>query len=436
MNRSTDDTQLIDSDAVPTAHENAPPAYIPDPETVPAGRAHWARDPLYWTQRLRLGAYFQLMPGLLNIRSDRELLISKWLNNGQRTKTACELLGLATKGTIAQRQERLADCADSAFLLLACAFAVGKKDKAIEQTAQLRLSTETRDRYGENGRIDDRQVAVMVLFDTDPTVLQTLRVLHEWHSLTAASADLNEMLPLPDESLEEFLMSDRFLAVLHKEKARFDSLIPLGTGEWLLAVTRNHRPRHIVGSDEQIVHGWGEETVVLHYRDGGRRIRISARSGLPSRLLASRIASAYFGRKCHYAPDLAASTLESIYGMIDAALDPANDAIELTGIFLKGALPGKSGVCLTGLEPVKETYDALCAHFGDLLKRLQHVKRLSIRFEHRIFGLYIHRLNGQWVVQFADGRSDNMKAAAFRRHLLEHHSVEVRSSATSGRWAA
>ena len=39
-------------------------------------------------------------------------------------------------------------------------------------------------------------------------------------------------------------------------------------------------------------------------------------------------------------------------------------------------------------------------------------------------------------VQFADGRSDNMKAAAFRRHLLEHHNVEVRSSATSGRWSA
>lgn len=426
------------SDVAPVASDVSPPVYdslsTKDTGTL---RAHWARDPLYWTQRLRLGIYFQLMPGLLNNRSDRELLVHKWLNNGLRTRTACELLGLPSTGTIAQRQERLNDCPDTAYLLLACAFAVGKKDKAIEQTAALRLSAETRNRFGEHDRIDDRQVAVMVLFDHDPTSLQTLRVLNEWHSLTAASADLNEVLPLPEQPLEAFLMSDAFLDLLHREKARFDSLIPMGTGHWLLAVTRNHRAQHIVGSDEQILHGWGEETVVLHFRDGGRRVRISARSGLPSRLLASRIAAAYFGQACHYAPDLAASTLESIYGMIDAALDPADDTLELTGMTLKGALPGKSGVILFGHEPVKETYDSLCAHYGDLMKRLQCVKHLNIRFEHRIFGLYIRRLNGQWIVQFADGRADNMKAAAFRKHLLDHHNVEVRSSATTnGRWAA
>ena len=62
---------------------------------------------------------------------------------------------------------------------------------------------------------------------------------------------------------------------------------------------------------------------------------------------------------------------------------------------------------------------------------------IDIRFENRIFGLTIRRLNGQWIVQFADGRADNQKAAAFRKYLLDHHNVEVRSSATtSGRWAA
>jgi hypothetical protein len=38
------------------------------------------------------------------------------------------------------------------------------------------------------------------------------------------------------------------------------------------------------------------------------------------------------------------------------------------------------------------------------------------------------------VVQFADGRADNFKAAAFRRYLWETHGVEVRSKATGGRW--
>lgn len=443
MNQHNDDTSL-DLNAPPLAAEGPILDYAESPveELVPQNddapsepaRTHWARDCGYWAQDLRLGAYFQLMPGLLNERADRELLIGRWLNNGLRTKTACELLDLSTKGTISARQERLADCPDTAFLLLACAFAVGKKDKAIEQASELRLSAETRNRYGEHARIDDRQVAAMVLYDHDPTALKTLRVLHEWHSLTAASADLNEVLPVPDAPLETFLLSDELLELLEKKQARFDSLLPLRDGEWLLALTRNHRPQHIIGSDAQVLHGWREETVVLHFRDKGRSVRISARSGLPSRLLASEIATAYFGKACHYAPDLAASTLESIYGMIDAAMDPADEVLDLTGITLRGAIPGKSGIALFGHEPVKETYDALCLHFGDLMKRLQCVKRLSIRFEHRIFGLYILRLNGQWIVQFADGRSDNVKAAAFRRYLLEHHNVEVRSKSTTGKW--
>jgi hypothetical protein len=438
MNRSNDDkrTQTTDTSEHVLVASDVQPLRYGTEGAAPDERSHWARDPLFWTQRLRLGQYFQLMPGLLNQPDDRALLVHKWLSNGTRTRVACELLGLPTTGTIAERQHRLVDCPDTAYLLLACAFAVGKKDKAIEQAADLRLSTETRNRFGENDRIDDRHVAVMVLFDRDPTSLQTLRVLNEWHSLTAASADLNEVLPVPEQPLEAFLLSDDFMSLLHQEKARFDSLIPMGPGHWLLALTRNYRAQHIIGSDEQVLHGWGEETVVVHFRDGGRRVRISARSGLPSRLLASRIAAKYFGKPCHYAPDLAASTLESIYGMIDAALDPEDDALELTGITTKGALPGKSGCQLFGNAPVKETYDSLCVHYGDLLKRMQNVKHLKMRFEHRIFGLSILRLNGQWVVQFSDGRSDNMKAAAFRKHLLEHHNVEVRSSATSGRWAA
>ena len=391
MNRFADDADLgqahpTDDEAAVVSDAPAPVyRFGPEPEVqeIDERRAHWARDAVYWTQRLRLGAYFQLMPGLLNSVEDRTLLVHKWLNTGLRTWTACELLDLSTRGTVAQRQERLAECPDTAFLLLACAFAVGKKDKAVEQTAELKLTPETRNQFGENERIDDRHVAAMVLFDTDPTALQTLRALDEWHSLTAASADLNEMVALPSEPLEAFLMSDRFHELLVREKARFDSLIPMGPGHWLLALTRNLRAQHIVDSDEQILHGWREETVVLHFRDGGRRVRISARSGLPSRILASRIASAYFDRQVHYTPDLAASSIEAIYGLIDAALNDGDDELELVGLTLKGALPGKSGVALFGFEPVKETYDALCAHFGDLMKRLQCVKQLQIRFEHR-----------------------------------------------------
>jgi hypothetical protein len=203
-----------------------------------------------------------------------------------------------------------------------------------------------------------------------------------------------------------------------------------------VALRRKARPEFYADDNYELGLGWSEEPVILHFHDGGCAVNISGRTGPAARDLAVAIGSAYFGQKVLYKHDLTASSMESIYKLIAAALEPSIPAIELTGIEVQNTvIPGKSIVKLTGSAPAKETYDAMCAVFGDLTQRLLGVKKLEIRFEERIFGLYIRRWDSRWIVQFADARSDNYKARRFREHLWNEYGVQIRSKATGGRFA-
>lgn len=437
MNRDDDTThapQLVDdAPETPEVAGEGFVEYVPNPGDIVA-RAHWPRGAAFWTQMLRMEGYFEHMPALL-AEDYRTTLVHRWLNNGRRTQTACELLDLPTTGRIAERQARLIACNDVIWLLLACAFVVGMKDKAIDQTCGLVLTPEERERHGENARIDDRNVAAMVLFDQGPDALKTLRVLNTWHSLTAASADLSAPVNAPEQSLDAFLLSDELQELLAAHHERFEALLSVDEGQWLLAINRRHKRTYVLEDDGNLAHGWEEETVVLHFRDNGRSVQISARSGLPSRLLASRIAKKYFADEAvHYRPDLASTRLEAIYAMLEAALDPKVPEIDLTGLKVKEVIEGDSAVTVEHPVSIRGTFDFLSSKCGDLLRRVACIKHFTIKYENRPFGMYIRKLGDRWVVQFADGRSDNFKAAAFRQYLWETYGVEVRSKATVGRW--
>lgn len=405
----------------------------------------WSNHPLYtppefWLEGLRTDDHRACM-ALLQSDEDRLAEVRRVFGRKQVAQVGCRALNLDGAGTLSQLQERIAEHPVVVFLLLAARFSVRKRRAAIEDVVRTVLSEDAQRECcheSVDGGIGepDRIAALLRLYMADPQNLRLVWALHLWHSSSAASLVLDDNLlgVLPRQSLDHFVLFDpAFQGALRSQHARFEGIFPRGNGQWLIFVSRDYR-KACMRVDGQLTHGLMEELVVLDFREGGRSVRVSSRSKPPPIALANAIATKFFGRPCTYGPDLATSAPPSVRAFMSKVLDRDDDTLPLVDIDV-GRVPGlagEPGVALYRANGgrMEEAVEALEEHFGDLTQQPDRIRRFDIRYDEAKIGLYVRRMGGELVVQFADGRTNNHRAERFQNEMAETYGIAVRSART------
>lgn len=408
----------------------------------------WSHHPLYtppefWSDGLRTADYLKCL-ALLDNDADRLAEVRKVLTRKQTADVVCKALNIDAGGALAEVQERVAQHPVVVFLLLAARFSARKRRAAIEDVVRGVLSEEAQRECcfeTQDGGIGepDRLAALMRLYMNDPQNLRFVWALHLWHSSSAASLVLDDQVlgALPRQSLDRFVLCDpKFLQALTDVKARFEGMFPRGNGQWLIFVSRDYREGCMRVGD-RVLHGHFEELVVLDFQEGGRAVRISSKSKPPPVDIADSIASAFFDRECSYSPDLATSPDPSVKAFMARVLDPDDHTLPLVDIDI-GHVPGlagEPGMALYGANDrrMEEAVEALEPKLGDLTRNPERIRRFRIRYDDTAISLYVRRIDGEQVVQFADGRTNNHKAERFQAEMAETYGIAVRSARTSSK---
>ncbi len=405
----------------------------------------WTNHPLYtppefWLQGLRTPDYQRCMSLLEDLPALRKE-VGRVLSNKQVARVVCRALNIDAAGTLAEIHARVAEHPVVVFLLLAARFSARKRRAAISDVVRGVLTDDAQRECcyeTESGDIGepDRLAALIRLYMDDPQNLRFVRALHLWHSSSAAALVLDENTVglLPREPLDHFVMCDpAFKEALRLAEVRFEGMFPRANGQWLIFVSRLYREGCLV-VDGVVQHGHFEELVVLDFQDGGRSVRISSKSKPAPVDIANAIASKFFGRDCAYTPDLATSAPPSVRAFMAQVLDPDDDTLPLVDIDVR-EVPGLAGEPEMELRyassgRMEEAVQALEPHLGDLSSQPERIRRFHIRYDDANIGLYVRRKDGEHVVQFADGRTNNHRAEKFQREMAETYGIAVRSART------
>jgi len=350
------------------------------------------------------------------------------------------LHGLPTEGTIRQLQEYLADQAQLAMtLLLLARFAQYKLEAAVRDVAEGFLTADRAELvWLDNGRLH-RLAALVALHQQDPSLLVAVRVLDAWHRKGSAALVLADKVMLPRTPMGELLGREAVQTQLDRHFAgvHFEACLPRGPGSHLLCLRRNLRPAwHWNDDGTEVDHGHEEELIVLHFRQGGRSLGLSAATNTLPRRIADHLATRFFGAPCRYVEDHRATADSAIRAFLNALLDPAEQRLVLVeACFDNAPLAGSPRVIVTdftngGITPAITQLEALV---GDVFQNLDDVRKLKVQFEGSRIALAFPVIDGVRVVHFWDSRIDNNRARAFSRFMFEQFGLELRSVETRRR---
>ena len=405
----------------------------------------WTDHPLYtppefWLQGLRTPDYERCMALLQDPRALRSE-VGRVLSTKQVALVVCRALNIDAAGTLSEIHDRVAEHPVVVFLLLAGRFSARKRRAAIEDVVRGVLTDDAQRECcyeTASGGIGepDRLAALVRLYLHDPQNLRYVWALHLWHCSSAAALVLDESPVglLPRQALDRFVLCDPgFQEALRIANVRFEGMFPRANGQWLIFVSRPYREGMLM-IDGVLHHGHFEELVVLDFQEGGRSVRISSKSKPAPVDIANAIATKFFGRECRYAPDLATSAPPSVRAFMAQVLDPDDDTLPLVDIDVH-RVPGLAGEPELELRyassgRMEEAVQALEPHLGDLSMQPERIRRFHIRYDGAAIGLYVYRKDGEHVVQFADGRTNNHRAEKFQREMAETYGIAVRSFRT------
>jgi len=269
-------------------------------------RDFWERDLLRYTYHKRLA--LQVDPAALHAE------ICRCFRSRPALELIAECLGADASGKIADIQEELADHPLAVIhFLLVDDFAQYKMSAAVADIAEAYLGTtelaECRRRNDEY----DRQLLLIRLYLQKPEALRYVQGLNDWHRKGGAPMVLKEKVHEPTEKIESFLVDKNINTALkelqHKHPAHphlhYVMTVPRRDDGHLVFLRRNLRPDHVWNEDgTDVHHGQKSEWIILHFQDGGRSLKVSSVTSEVPRLVADRIATAYFGVNVHYIDDL------------------------------------------------------------------------------------------------------------------------------------
>ena len=419
--------------------EEAGPGHGPSLNELP--------DEEFWRRDLRLGAY----RGILALDGDEEALrerVREAIKGKRSLRIACRAVGLDSDGRSSDLQDDLASLfpVPTLHFLSVAAFVQYKMTVAITDIAEAHLPPPALDACKRRDGKYDRLALLLQLYLAAPDTLRFVLGLNDWHRRGAAPMVLADSVPAPDQDLPSFLAPARIAPLLRSVSAgdgqgarlHYEMLVPRRDDGHLLFLRRNLKPSYQwndTGTDLQ--HGHQEELIVLHVQDGAHSVRISSvTSELPLRI-ANHLASAYFGVECGYEDDLRGASRSAIENLIAAITDPDDDRLPIVELVLDNApLNGSPKLMVSALpgENAIEALDGLEEAIGDsLFENLEDIARIKVQFGDNRISLFFVKEDGQWSVQYSDGRIDKNKCEEFANFMLDTFRIEVRSTEMKGR---
>ena len=407
----------------------------------PPDRDFWERDLLRHTYRARMA-----------LEDDAHALLGE-IRHTFRSRPAVELfaslVGVDTSGTVEEIQESLVDHARAAIhFLLVNDFAQYKMSAAVADIAEAYLPKAELAACRRRNDVYDRQLLLMRLYLRKPEALRFVQGLNEWHRKGAAPMVLKEKVKDGTTQLEHFLVRktiDPVLADFHKKhpghpRLHYVMTVPRKDDGQLVFLRRNLRPDYVWTDDgTDVHHGQKSEWIILHFRDGGRALKVCSVTSEGPRQVADRIASAFFAADVHYVDDHQAAS-EAVIENFLAAITDADDArlpiLEI--VAANSPLRGGHKVLITN-ESDRNIIDGI-DHFeeavGDLFGDLDNLARIKVAYctgkrKNRI-SLFFPKKNGMRVVQYDDGRLDKNRCAEFERFMQKEFDITVRSTENKG----
>ncbi|MBI2895547.1 MAG: hypothetical protein HYY06_18465 [Deltaproteobacteria bacterium] len=404
-------------------------------------RDFWERDLLRHTYRARLA-----------IEDDADALLEE-IRKSFRSRPAVELIaslaGVDTGGNVGDIQEGLARHPLVVIhFLLVDDFAQYKTSAAVADIAEAYLPNSELAACRRRNDEYDRQLLLMHLYLRKPEALRYVQGLNDWHRKGAAPMVLKEKVRDGATKLEDFLVRkniDPALADLRKKhpahpRLHYVMTVPRKDDGQLVFLRRNLHPDYVWNDDgTDVHHGQKSEWIILHFKDGGRALKVCSVTSEVPRLVADRIATAFFGSDVHYVDDLQAASDAAIENFLAAITDPGDGRLPILEIVAANSpLRGGHKVTITN-ESDRNIIDGI-DHFeeavGDLFDDLDNLARIKVAFvsgkrKNRI-SLFFPKKNGTRVVQYDDGRLDKNRCAEFERFMQDEFSIKVRSTESKG----
>ena len=243
---------------------------------------------------------------------------------------------------------------------------------------------------------------------------------------------LEQRVPMPEGRLGDFLTAANVEAAVADvprptgvPPIRFEMAVTRPNGDVLLCLRRNLKRAHLWDDDgAQIAHGHDEELILLHFLDGGRRLRLAnARSRL-ARHLADAVASAWFGRPCRYVQDLLSAHPAAVRRMVAALVEGSAPGLRLVQLEIRDApLAGKPDLVFRATSDNPDLRPAI-THFeattGPILNEPCRIRSATLAFGNREVAIEFPPEHGEPLVRFTDGRLPRRDAQAFRALVAAH----------------
>ena len=408
---------------------------------APERRLPLTDDPDFWLRDLRLGRYAELSRNLAD-DGYRAARIAALLPTKRALACVADCLGLPADGTMATLRQRLLDAgAPVAPYLLAADFSRRKHKLAVEEIGRAVLSPEawaaTLDPRGE----PDRLLLHLRLLQAAPEALVQVRGLDTWYRHGADAFVLDQRVPMPEGRLGDYLTAAHVEAAVADVRRpagvppiRFEMAVTRPNGDVLLCLRRNLKRAHLWSDDgDQIAHGHDEELILLHFLDGGRRLRLAnARSRL-ARHLADAVASAWFGRPCRYVQDLLSAHPAAVQRMVAALVEGSAPGLRLLQLEVRQAPLDGAPTLVMVANPRERHLGPAVRDFeertGPLLSEVSKLARVLLAFGDREVLVEFPEDDREPLVRFSDGRLPRRDAAAFRALVAEHFGLGAHPSA-------
>ena len=404
----------------------------------PAAADHpQVRDPDFWRRDLRLGRYDEIR-ARLDDPSYRMRQVAAWFRTRRVLRYIADRIDIPSVAAVSDLQRALADCGDDLLpYLLVGAFAANKSEAAVLDAAAVALPLAVVEACKDGNGRSDRLLLLLHLVDVAPEALAHVRGLHAWHRHGAANLVLSRRPARREGRFIEFVvgaaMENAIASVTCPAgvpPVHFEMAMPRGDDGVLVFLRRNLRRGHTWSNDGKcITHGHDEESIVLHFLDDVRRVRVSAQTADLPRQLADAIATAWFGQTCTFVEDLAPTEPACLRRLVAALVSRRVRDLRLVELAVRNApLQGAPDLIVRTRDEGADIADAV-AHFertmGPLFERLHDILLLRVVFEDRRVDLDLEAINGRSAVRFSDGRLDRHAAARFRACVEREFGIQV-----------
>lgn len=233
-----------------------------------------------------------------------------WLKrrNARQIAMLRHLVGLPADTSKRDRKAELCEHVDGlGKFALAAEFAARKSRQATVEVATGCVDPDVVKIAEEpDGRFDTTALVFAILDSAWPEVQKVFH-MDRLHKAGFARMRLPRPPRRPNRRLKHFVESDDLAAVLRRfdadqrdqVKSELQQVIELEDA-LVVFIRRPHQQSFVLADNDEVVHGFTADQIVLHFRDEAARLNVASHNNAASYDIANCIATAFYGRPCEY----------------------------------------------------------------------------------------------------------------------------------------